>query len=196
MFFAGHETTARTLSFLWLALAHNPNEEQRLHAEVDHVVGRGRPTLAQLHELPYTLQVIKETLRLYPPAPVYVRDALAEDEIDGVRVPAGARMITLPYLTHRHPDFWEEPARFDPDRWIPEREAARHAQAYHPFAVGQRVCIGNNFSLFESQILVALLAARFLPRPVPGHRPLIEMAGTLVSRNGLPMTIGRRRPIE
>jgi cytochrome P450 len=136
--------------------------------------------------------VIKETLRLYPPAPIYVRDAISGDEINDRPIPAGARMMLFPYATHRHPDFWDDPERFDPDRWLPERETARHPYAYHPFAAGQRICIGNNFSLFESQVLVAMLAARFAPRLAPGHQPQIGMAGTLTSRNGLPMEIVRR----
>lgn len=192
IFFAGHETTARTLSFLWYALAQNPEIEQKMQAEIDDVVGDGPPTIAQLKELAYTLQVIKETLRLYPPAPTYVRDALGEDEIDGIPVPAGARMMLWPYLTHRHPDFWERPYQFDPDRWEPEREAARHPYAYHPFAAGQRICIGNNFSLFESQLLVAMLGSHFAPRLVPGYQLQLEMAGTLIPKNGLPMTITKR----
>jgi len=189
IFFAGHETTARTLTFLWYALSQNPEIEQRLHEEIDAAIGRRTPTLSDLKQLEYTLRVIKETLRLYPPAPIYVRDAVTDDEIGDRPIPAGARMMLFPYATHRHPDFWDEPERFDPDRWLPEREADRHPYAYHPFAAGQRICIGNNFSLFESQVLVAMLAARFAPRLAPGHRPQIGMAGTLVSENGLPMTI-------
>ena len=192
IFFAGHETTARTLTFLWYALAREPEVEARLHAEIDHVVGGGPPTLDQLKQLPYTLQVIKETLRLYPPAPVYVRDAVADDVIDGVKIPAGARMMVFPYLTHRHPDFWPNPERFDPDRWTPDQEKARHPMAYHPFAAGQRICIGNTFSLFETHVLVAMLASRFAPRLVPGHTPKLVMAGTLNSKNGVPMVITRR----
>lgn len=192
IFFAGHETTARTLTFLWYALAQNLEIAARLHAEIDAVVGENPPTLAQLKELSYTLQVIKETLRLYPPAPTYVRDAVEEDVIDGVPIPAGSRMMLWPYFTHRHPDFWERPYQFDPDRWLPEREAAQHPFAYHPFAAGQRICIGNNFSLFEAQTLVAILARRFAPQLVPGHQPQLEMAGTLISKNGLPMRIARR----
>jgi len=192
IFFAGHETTARTLTFLWYALAQNPEVARKLHEEIDGIVGRRTPTLDDLKQLEYTLRVIKETLRLYPPAPIYVRDTITDDEVGGRPIPAGARMMLFPYATHRHPEFWEEPERFDPDRWLPEREAARHAYAYHPFAAGQRICIGNNFSLFESQVLVAMLAARFAPRLVPGHQPQIGMAGTLVSRNGLPMKIVSR----
>jgi cytochrome P450 len=192
IFFAGHETTARTLTFLWYALSQNPEVEQRLHEEIDAVTGHRLPTLDDLRQLDYTLRVIKETLRLYPPAPIYVRDTISDDEVSGRPIPAGARLMLFPYATHRHPDFWTEPERFDPDRWLPEREAARHPYAYHPFAAGQRICIGNNFSLFESQLLVAMLAARFAPRLAPGHQPQIGMAGTLISRNGLPMKVVSR----
>jgi len=192
IFFAGHETTARTLTFLWYALSQNPEVERQLHEEIDSVIGRRTPTLNDLKQLEYTSRVIKETLRLYPPAPVYVRDTIADDEVGDRHIPAGARMMLFPYATHRHTDFWDDPERFDPDRWLPEREAARHPYAYHPFAAGQRICIGNNFSLFESQVLVAILAARFAPRLIPGHQLQIGMAGTLVSRNGLPMIVASR----
>ncbi|HEU4326752.1 MAG TPA: cytochrome P450 [Roseiflexaceae bacterium] len=192
MFFAGHETTARTLAFLWHALADQPAIAARMRAEIDAVLGDDAPTLAHLKQLPYTLQVIKETLRLYPAAPMYARDVVTPDTIAGIPVPVGARMVVMPYLTHRHPEFWPDPLRFDPDRWEPAQEAARHPFAYHPFAAGQRICIGNNFSLFESHVLVAMLARFFVPRRVPGHTPRWCMDGTLGSRNGLPMVIARR----
>lgn len=192
IFFAGHETTARTLAFLWYALADHPEVAERLHAELDAVLGDEAPTLAHLKQLPYTLRVVKETLRLYPAAPIYARDAVAADDLDSVPVPAGATMMLSPYLTHRHPDFWPDPLRFDPDRWSPEQEAARHPYAYHPFASGQRVCLGNNFSLFESHLLVAMLARRFTLRRTPGHTPQLWMDGTLGSRNGLPMLVAQR----
>ena len=192
MFAAGHETTARTLSFLWYALSQNPEVERRLHAELDSVLGEGPPTLNDLKKLPYTLQVVKEVLRLYPAAPMYARDAVADDELDGVRISAGTRMLVLSYATHRHPAFWDEPERFDPDRWLPEREAARHAHAYHPFAIGPRICLGNNFSLLETHVMTAMLARRFKLRMKPGHVPRFDMFGTLGSANGLPMLIEAR----
>jgi cytochrome P450 len=192
IFFAGHETTARTLAFLWHTLAEHPEVAARLHAEIDAVLGDDAPTIAHLKQLPYTLQVVKETLRLYPAAPMYARDAATPDNIDGVPVPVGARMIVMPYLTHRHPDFWADPLRFDPERWQPAEDAKRHPYAYHPFAAGQRVCIGNNFSLFESHLLVAMLARHFVLHKVPGHVPQLWMEGTLGSRNGLPMIVARR----
>lgn len=193
IFVAGHETTARTLSFLWYALHENPEVAGRLHAELDAVLPRDRPpTLEHLKHLPYTRQTIKEVLRLYPPAPVAPRDAVADQDLGGLRVSPGTYVMLFPYATHRHPDFWDEPDRFDPDRFLPEREEARHPFAYFPFGGGQRICIGNNFAMLEAHILTALLARRFSTRLVSGHRPQIEMGGTLMVRNGLPMHIARR----
>lgn len=191
-FFAGHETTARTMTFTWYALAGNPAVAEKLHAELETVLGDRAPTMEDLHHLPYTLQVIKEVLRLYPPAPFYIRDALAEDTLGDVKIPA-LPVLMSPYYTHRHPDFWEDPLTFNPDRWTPEQEAKMHPYAYHPFAAGQRVCIGNNFSLLESHILLALLAREYAPRLAPGYTPKWVMQGTLGASNGFPMLIERRR---
>jgi cytochrome P450 len=193
LFFAGYETTARTLAYTWWMLSQHPDVEARFHDELVSVVGNRAPTLEDLKHLPYTFQVLRETLRLYPPAPQYGRDVVQEDAIGGHPIPAGAVMMLLPYLTHRHPDFWPEPERFDPDRWLPEIEQARHPYAYHPFAAGQRICIGNHFSLFESHIVLSILGQQFAPRLLEGHHPEIEMAGTLIAKNGILMTLGRRQ---
>ena len=190
-FFAGHETTARTMTFAWYALDENPHVAQKLHAELDAVLGDRTPTLEDLHHLPYTLRVIKEVLRLYPPAPFYVRDAIGEDQLGDFDT-RGLPVLLSPYYTHRHPDFWERPLEFNPDRWSPEREASMHPYAYHPFAAGQRICIGNNFSLLESHILLALLAREYAPRLAPGFKPKFIMGGTLGTSNGFPMIIERR----
>lgn len=190
-FFAGHETTARTMTFAWYALAANPHVAEKLHAELDAVLGDRTPTLEDLHHLPYTLQVIKEVLRLYPAAPFYIRDAIGEDEIGGFHT-GGLPVLLSPYYTHRHPDFWEHHLVFDPDRWTPEREKSMHPYAYHPFSAGQRICIGNNFSLLESHILLALLAREYSPRLAPGFTPKFVMGGTLGTSNGFPMIIERR----
>ena len=192
IFFAGHETTARTMTFAWYALANSPHVRERLHAEIDGVLGSRLPTTDELRRLPYTLQVIKEVLRLYPAAPFYVRDAVGADQIGGFDVPAGASVMLSPYYTHRHPQFWENPEVFDPDRWTPERDASRHDYAYHPFAAGPRVCIGNNFSLLESHLLLAILAQRFSPRLRPNYAPEWQMQGVLGLANGLPMVIAAR----
>lgn len=191
-FFAGHETTARTMTFAWYALATHPRVAERLHEELDRVLGGRLPTVDELRLLPYTLQVVKEVLRLYPPAPFYARDAVVADQLGGLDVPAGATVLLSPYYTHRHPQFWDDPEVFDPDRWTREREAARHGHAYHPFAAGPRICIGNNFSLLESHLLLAILAQRFAPRLRPGFKPRWVMEGTLGLADGLPMVIAAR----
>ncbi len=192
VFFAGHETTARTMTFTWYALAANPQASERLHEELDRVLGGRTPTADDLRQLPYTLQVIKEVLRLYPAAPFYARDAVGADQIGGYDVAPGTAVMLSPYYTHRHPHFWENPEQFDPDRWTREQEAARHNYAYHPFAAGPRICIGNNFSLLESHLLLAMLAQRFTPHLRAGFQPRIVMQGTLGIANGLPMVITER----
>jgi cytochrome P450 len=169
LFVAGHETTALTLSAAWYTLANNPAVADRLHEELDRVLGNRYPTVADLQRLPYTLQVIKEVLRLYPPAPFYARDAVNDDTLDGYAIPAGSAVMLSPFYTHRHPDFWQNPLQFDPDCWTPERETNRHPYAYHPYAAGQRICIGINFSLLETHILLALFAKRFTPQLKSGY---------------------------
>ncbi len=191
-FFAGHETTARTMTFALYALAANPTLAEKLRAELDRALGGRAVTVDDLRQLPYTLQVVKETLRMYPAAPFYIRDAVGADRIGGFDVEAGAGVMLSPYYTQRHPAFWQNPSLFDPDRWTKDQESARHPHAYHPFAGGPRICIGNNFSLLESHLLLALLAQRFVTKLRPGYVPQWEMQGTLHLGNGLPMTITAR----
>ncbi|MCB9672169.1 MAG: cytochrome P450 [Alphaproteobacteria bacterium] len=192
IFFAGHETTARTMTFAWYALAANPSVAERLHEELDRELGGRTPTVEDLFRLPYTLQTVKEVLRMYPAAPFYMRDAIGADRIGDFDVEPGVGVMLSPYYTHRHPDFWEAPDTFDPDRWTPEREKARHKHAYHPFAAGPRICIGNNFSLLESHLLLAVLAQRFAPGLPEGYAPRWEMHGVLGITNGLPMVLRKR----
>ncbi len=193
LFFAGHETTARVLSAVWFVLATEPEVARRLHDELDaELAPEAVPTMADLPRLPFTLQVIKETLRLYPPAPFYVRDAVVDDDLGGFAVAAGSAVMLSPYFTHRHPDFWPDPERFDPDRWTPQAEAGRHPGAYHPFALGPRFCIGNNFALVEMHLLLAGLARRFEAKVPAGFDPAWTMAGLLVLGDGLPVTLTAR----
>jgi cytochrome P450 len=189
MYFAGHETTARALAFAWYALATEPEVATKLHAEVDRTIGTQTPTIELLKQMPYTAQVLKETLRLYPSAPIYGRDVVEDDVLGGVKIERGTQLTLLPFCTHRHPEFWDEPLRFDPERFTPEREAARHPYAFHPFAAGQRICIGNNFALLEMHVLLSMLAAQFAPRRQAGHQIALELVGTLGSRTGVWMHI-------
>jgi cytochrome P450 len=193
IFIAGHETTANTMSFLWYALHENPEVAGRLHAELDAVVpGDEPPTLEHLKRLPYTLRTIKEVLRLYPPSPAQPRDPTRDQTLGATPVPVGTYAMLFSYATHRHPAFWEQPERFDPDRFLPEREATRHPFAYFPFGGGPRVCIGNNFALLEVHVLTALLARRFVAHFASDRRPRVDVGGTLKFRDGLPMSMTRR----
>lgn len=192
IFLAGHETTANALTWLWYLLAGNPEAEAKLHAEIDAVLAGRPPTYADLGRLRYTRMCFEEALRLYPPAHTISRAALADDVLGGVRVPAGAVITIIPYVTHRNPTLWDEPERFIPERFEPEAVAARHRFAYLPFGGGPRICIGNNFAMVEAQIIVAGIAQRYRLRLVPGHDPAPIGLLTLRAKNGVKVTLEPR----
>lgn len=154
---AGHETTATSLAFSLHLLARHPELQDRARAEITAVLGDRTPEAADLDRLPYLTQVLKEALRLYPAAPVLGRRSVAAAEVDGHTIPAGADVIVAPWVTHRHPGYWPDPERFDPDRFTPEAEAARPRYAWLPFGGGPRACIGQHFSMLESVIALAML---------------------------------------
>jgi cytochrome P450 len=193
IFMAGHETTANALSWVWYLLAMHPDAEARLHAELDRVLGGRMPAFADLAALKWTRMVIEEAMRLYPPAHAIARTAIGEDRIGGVRIPPGASISISMYVTHRNPNLWPEPERFDPERFSPEAAARRHRFAYLPFGGGPRVCIGNAFALAEAQVIVAMVAQRYRLRLAPGH--VVEPVGllTLRSKNGVWVTLEPRR---
>jgi cytochrome P450 len=185
---AGHETVATALTWTWYLLSQHPEVERRLHSELDEVLGGHLPTVEHLARLSYTRMVIEEVLRLYPPAWVFGRKALADDEIGGYIIPANSMIVLSPYMTHRHPAFWENPEMFDPERFAPEREASRPHYAYFPFGGGPRICIGTNFALMETQLVLATIAQRYQLHLVPGHPIEPEALLSLRLRYGLPMT--------
>ena len=160
IFLAGHETTAIALGWTWHLLASHPSVRQRLERELDHALGGRPPTMADLSRLGYVDQVVKESMRLYPPAWVVSRRPMSEDVVGGCRIPAGAIVLTSPYVTHRHPEFWPNPERFDPDRFDPTRSVERPPFAYFPFGGGPRQCIGNTFAMMELVLVVSAIAQR------------------------------------
>jgi cytochrome P450 len=188
-FLAGHETTAVTLAWTWYLLARHPAIEARLREESVAGLGTGSPTYADLPHLRFTRMVIQEAMRLYPPVWGIGRQALEEDTIGGYRVPRGGIVNLSPYVTHRHPDVWNEPERFDPERFDPARAASRHRFAYFPFGGGPRLCIGEAFALMEAQVIVAMVAGRYRLRPRGGYAAEPEVHLTLRPRGGMPMTI-------
>jgi cytochrome P450 len=171
---AGHETSAIALSWIWYLLAQYPEVEHSLHAELAAVLGDRRASADDLALLPYTRMVVEETLRLYPPVWTFPRAAIADDLIGGYYIPAGSLIFPSQYLTHRHPDFWENPGRFEPERFTPERSAHRARYAYYPFGGGPRSCIGSHFAMLELCLVVATVAQRFhlSLRPGPPIEPM------------------------
>lgn len=192
LYLAGHETTAMNLTWTWLLLSQNPDAERNLHDELDGVLGGRTPTIDDLPRLPYTRMVIDESLRLFPPAWSLARQAIEDDEIGGYHLPKDSPITIVQYVTHRHPEFWEDPERFDPERFTPERSADRPKYAYFPFGGGPRQCIGNNFALIEAQLILATLAQRYRVRVVPNHPVVLDPLITLRPKYGLQVTLQRR----
>ena len=185
---AGHETTANALAWTWYLLSQNPDVERNLHAELAEVLGGRAPAVADLPNLRYTSMVIDESMRLYPPAWSVGRSPVADDEILGFIIPKGSSVMLSQWLTHRHPDFWENPEQFDPDRFSRERSANRPRYAYFPFGGGPRQCIGNVFALTEANLILAAVAQKYRLRLAPGHRVELQPLVTLRPRYGLKMT--------
>ncbi len=188
---AGHETTANALTWTFYVLSKHPAERRRLEAEIDAVLA-GRPaTMADIANLPFTAQVIKESMRLYPPVWTVARRCEEEDQLCGYRIPAGGLVLTSPYVLHRHPDIWDNPEGFDPDRFAPDRPAPPRG-AYMPFIVGPRKCIGEHFAMSEAVIVLATLLGRFRLDLVPGHKVEPDPSITLRPKNGIMVKVLER----
>jgi cytochrome P450 len=195
MFLAGHETSGSVLSWVWTLLSQHPAVEQRLQAEVEAVLGDRVPTYADLPNLVYTRAVIDETMRLYPPAWLVPRTAQTADNIRGTEIPAGATMLISLHSVHRHPAFWPDADRFDPERFLEAGQVQR--EAYLPFGDGPRQCIGVNLAMMEMQLIVAMTVQAYQrqmlpevqvkPKPLPALRPDRSLLMTLTPRT-LPMT--------
>jgi cytochrome P450 len=194
LFIAGHETTSLALSWAWYLLATHPEAETKLLEELNTVLDGREVEASDVHMLPYTELVVKETIRLYPPTWVIGREALNDFELHGYRLPAGTNVLLVPWITHRDARFYHEPERFDPDRWSDSTCRGRQPRfAYFPFGGGPRVCIGAGFAMTEAVLLLATIARRFrltLASDLP-----IEMLPfvTLRPKRGIKMVVHERR---
>lgn len=192
MFIAGHETTALALSWAWYLLSAHPDVERKLHEELASELNGRAPTAADLPNLIYTRMVIDETVRLYPPAWISNRQSVNEDVICGYHIPAGSFVAFSPYVTHRDPDLWTDPERFDPERFANGQEKSRPRYAYFPFGGGPRQCIGKGFALVEAQLILATVAQRYRLRLAPGHEVQPQALMTLRPKGGMPMVLEAR----
>jgi len=191
-FFAGHETTAQLLTWVWYLFAKHPVVEERFHVELEEKLGGRTPRADDVEGLGYLRMVIDETLRLYSPVAIMARDALQDDEVGGYEVPAGTIVTLSPYMTHRHPEFWERPLEFHPDHFAPERVEARPRYAYYPFGAGQRTCLGKHFALLEAALVLAEVGQRYRPRLVPGQEIKPHWSGTLRPDRAVMMVLEER----
>jgi cytochrome P450 len=192
LFLAGHETTANLLTWTWYLLSQGLEAEERLHAELDRVLGGRMPGVEDLPALSFMEQVIDESLRLYPPVWLFGRRALGDTELGGYEIPRGTVVSVSQWVTHHDPRWFPEPWRFDPDRWDPGEAAKRPQYSFFPFGGGTRICIGEGFARMEAKLVLATIASRWRLRLAPGHRVGVHPRITLRPRGGMPMTLERR----
>jgi cytochrome P450 len=192
LFLAGHETTALTLAWSWYLLGKNPEVEARFHAELDQVLGGREATFADLPRLKLTEQILKESMRLYPPAYGLGREAINDCEIAGYRIPAGTQVFMFQWATQRDERFFDEPLAFKPERWSADFEARLPKYAYFPFGGGQRACIGAAFAMMEMVLVLATIGQKFRLELVPDHPVEIYPAMSLRPKDGVKVTIHAR----
>jgi len=193
LFIAGHETTALALSWTWYLLSQHPDVEAKLWAELEAVLGGHPPSVADLPRLTYTENVVRESLRLYPPAYGFGREALQDCEIGGYVVPKGTTLFMSQWVIHRSSRYFPDPEAFMPDRWADGLAKRLPKYAYFPFGGGPRICIGGGFAMMEAVLLLATIAQRFRLTLVPGHPIALYPSITLRPAYGVRVTLERRR---
>jgi len=195
LFFAGHETTANTLVWALHYLDLNPDVLKIFRAEVDSVLDGRAPTLTDLRNLPYTLMVIKETMRMEPTVAIIPRALLEEVELGGYLLEKNSIVFLPPYIVHHDSRWWNSPEQFDPNRFSEANEPAIPKYAYLPFGGGPRVCIGNHFSLMEAQVLLAMIVSRYNFRHTSDVKIIPLRQVTTVPKYGMPMVVGMRKTL-
>jgi cytochrome P450 len=184
---AGHETTAKALTWTLYLLDRNPGAARRAYDEVDGVLGGRVPTAADLPRLEWCGRAVREAMRLYPPVWLISRRSVAADVIDGYDVPAGALVCVSPWLLHRDPRYWDDPETYLPERFAPERAARQESHQYLPFGGGPRICVGRHFALAEATLVLATILAATRMELVEGFRVEPEALVTLRPRHGMLM---------
>lgn len=192
LYMAGHETTSHALTWTFYLLSQHPEVCAKLDAEHDRVLGGRSPTFEDLPALHYTEQVVKEALRLYPPAFAVPRRACQDTRVGPYRIAKGSEVILWSFHTHRDARFYPEPEQFRPERFAPEQEATRPKYAYLPFGAGQRACIGQMFAMLEAQLILATLLPRLRFKYAGWRAPRIRPSVTLAPRGGMPMRVRPR----
>jgi cytochrome P450 len=188
----GHDTIGETLAWTWYLLSLHPEVERTLFREVSEVLGSRMPVVADLERLEYATMVLQESMRVYPPVWVIPRDAINDDVIGGYRIPAGSTILLSPYLTHRHPEFWDNPEAFDPERFRPERAKERPRHAYFPFGGGPRQCMGTDMAMMETLLIMTMIVQKYRLHLVSGHREEPECILDMIPRHHVRATLHRQ----
>jgi cytochrome P450 len=196
---AGLDTTALALSWAFYLLSKNPQADDELAAELDSVLGGRAPRFADLPQLRYTEKVVKETMRLFPPAWVIGREAINDCEIGGHRIAAGTSLIISQWLKHRDGRYFENPEAFQPTRWTDEFTKQLPKYAYFPFGGGPRICIGNSFAMMEATLVLATVRQKFRLSSSPGYTVTPWPTITLQPKEGIflrieSLDVKQRRP--
>jgi cytochrome P450 len=189
---AGHDTVAAAISWTFYLLSQNPDEDKKFFDEVSAALTGAPPDVSSLEKLPYTRMIFEESMRLYPPAWGQPRQAIEADEIDGYHLPKGAVISISQWVTHRHPEFWEQPEKFRPLRFEPAAAAGRPKYAYFPFGGGSRVCIGQHFGMLEGMLVLSSLGQKYRFELLPHSVVEPDATFTLIPKNGLPMRLIKR----
>ncbi len=193
MLSAGHDTTSNALVWTLHELARHPAVVSELEAELDAVLGGRTPSIEDIPKLQYTAQVVKESMRVYPPVWIVGRQAKRKTSLGGYKIPKGAYIFLPQWALHRHPKYWDNPEAFDPSRFAPDKPQPDRF-LYMPFNRGQRQCIGDRFAEMELVLVLATLAQQYRFHLDPDHVAELEPSVTLRPKNGLPMRITRRTP--
>jgi cytochrome P450 len=189
---AGHETTAAALTWTWYLVAQHPEVAAALEAESDKHAVDGPLGLDAAESLSFTHQVLQESLRMYPPGWLLTRRAVEADELGGYPIAPRTDVFLSPYLLHRHPQFWSDPEKFQPERFAGPDAAQRHKFAYIPFAVGPRHCIGENIAMFEMLVHMHAMTRRFRLKRATNEPIVFEAQINLRPRSNLMMTVENR----
>jgi cytochrome P450 len=193
MFLAGHETTANALAWTGYLLSQHSAVQQRAQHEVDMVLAGRPPQGADYRDLRYVEQVLTESMRLFPPAWMIDRRVVDKYEVGGYTLPADSIVVVSPYVIQRDPRFFDDPARFDPDRWTDEARSARPRYSYFPFGAGTRQCIGEGFARMSAVLVLATILGRWTLLPAADQRADMLPMVTLRPRYGIRVIPRARR---
>jgi cytochrome P450 len=188
-YLAGHETTAKALTWTLYLLARSPEWTRALEEEIARVTGGAQIAAGHIEQLGQTQQVLKESMRLYPPVPLMTRQAVADTRLGDHPIRAGSSVVMPIYAIHRHAKRWEDPDAFDPARFAPEREAAIPRYQYMPFGAGPRICIGMGFAMMEATAMLATLLRHASFSALAGRDPAPVARVTLVPAGGMPLRV-------